>query len=73
MPEPVVTESATPAPEPELATYTMPAAVPEPVLEMPPAPATSDYPVITEIPAAPVPPVSETAKVIDETNPDSAL
>ena len=73
-PESVVAELVTPTPEPVLATYPMPAAVAEPVLEATPSvPAISDYPVITEIPAAPVPPVSETAKAIDETNPDSAL
>ncbi|MGD0352133.1 MAG: hypothetical protein ABSB38_01330 [Dehalococcoidia bacterium] len=64
-----------PTPEPTLTTYPMPAAVPGQVLEAAPsAPAASDYPVITEAPAIPIPPDSETAKkATDETNPDSTL
>jgi hypothetical protein len=64
-----------PTPEPTLTTYPMPAAVPDQVLEAAPsAPAASDYPVITEAPAIPIPPDSETAKkATDETNPDSTL
>jgi hypothetical protein len=63
-----------PTPEPTLTTYSMPAAVPDQVLETPPALAATNYPVITEAPAVPIPPDSETAKkATDETNTDSTL